>query len=102
MNLLLYSTLYFLIVLVKATPPSPPQRPLKANVVTDSIFDANFDTFVKDTLEAWHVPGLSIAVVDGDSVYSKVLISLWSSEARMLTKLPGLWVLPSTRCGSNS
>jgi hypothetical protein len=35
--------------------------------------DESFDKYVEETLEHWKVPGLSIAVVDGDGVYSKVL-----------------------------
>jgi hypothetical protein len=34
--------------------------------------DESFDEYVKATLNEWYVPGLSIAVVDGDDVYSKV------------------------------
>ena len=34
--------------------------------------DESFDKYVGKTLEHWKVPGLSIAVVDGDGVYSKV------------------------------
>lgn len=34
--------------------------------------DESFDEYVKATLNEWSVPGLSIAVVDGDDVYSKV------------------------------
>ena len=35
--------------------------------------DESFDKYVEETLEHWKVPGLSIAVIDGDAVYSKVL-----------------------------
>ncbi|KAK4546995.1 hypothetical protein LTR36_001215 [Oleoguttula mirabilis] len=34
-------------------------------------FDKAFEEFVLDTIGAWHMPGLSIAVVDGENVYSK-------------------------------
>jgi hypothetical protein len=43
-----------------------------------SPFDEEFDTLVKEVLEKWKVPGLSIAVVDGPNTYSKV---------RMMTQL---------------
>ena len=102
MKLSLYSTLYLSIAVVKATLPRLPQRPLKTHVETNSFFDADFDAFVKETLEEWHVPGLSIAIVDGESVYSKVLLSLSSFDATMLNKLPGLRLLPPTRCGGHS
>lgn len=35
--------------------------------------DESFDKYVGETLEHWKVPGLSIAVVDRDGVYSNVL-----------------------------
>lgn len=34
--------------------------------------DKNFEALVKETLDLWHVPGVSVAVVDGDNVYSQV------------------------------
>lgn len=36
-----------------------------------SPFDAVFDQLVAETLEAWKIPGLSIAVVHGTHTYSK-------------------------------
>lgn len=33
---------------------------------------AKYDKLINESLERWHVPGISIAVVDGDSTYSKV------------------------------
>lgn len=35
-------------------------------------FDDKFGAFVKDTLNEWHVPGLSIAVIDHDQVFAEV------------------------------
>ena len=37
-------------------------------------FDDKFSAYINETLESWNVPGLSIAVIDGDEVYSKVSI----------------------------
>jgi CubicO group peptidase (beta-lactamase class C family) len=34
--------------------------------------DARFDKLVTDTLQRWNVPGLSIAVVDGEKTWAKV------------------------------
>ncbi|EFZ01955.1 beta-lactamase superfamily protein [Metarhizium robertsii] len=34
-------------------------------------FDDKFGAFVKDTLDEWHVPGLSIAVIDHDQVFAE-------------------------------
>ena len=31
-----------------------------------------FDQLAKEAIEQWHVPGLSIAVVDGDQTWAKV------------------------------
>ena len=39
----------------------------------DTVFDPSFDVFVEDTLRELHIPGLSIAVVDGGKIVSKVL-----------------------------
>ena len=38
----------------------------------NSPFSDSFDNFVAENLAYWHVPGFSIAVVDGDKTYSKV------------------------------
>ncbi len=35
-------------------------------------FDAKFAKLVKETLDKWHVPGISIAVVDGDDMWAEV------------------------------
>jgi hypothetical protein len=35
-------------------------------------FDADFEKFALSKLEEWHVPGLSIAVIDGDETWSAV------------------------------
>jgi hypothetical protein len=37
-------------------------------------FDEACDTWVKDALEEWKVPGLSIAVVHNEDIFSKVKI----------------------------
>jgi hypothetical protein len=33
---------------------------------------SKYDKLINESIERWHVPGVSIAVVDGDSTYSKV------------------------------
>ena len=38
-----------------------------------SPLDEKFNDLVRRTMDSWHVPGLSIAVVDGDDTYSQVL-----------------------------
>ena len=37
-----------------------------------SPFTPDFDKLVVDTLDHWHTPGISIAVIDGDKTFSKV------------------------------
>jgi len=32
---------------------------------------SKYDSLISESIERWHVPGVSIAVVDGDSIYSK-------------------------------
>lgn len=34
--------------------------------------DETFDAFVQTLLQEWHVPGMSVAVVDGDQTFAKV------------------------------
>ena len=41
----------------------------------------SFDDFVLDNLDYWHVPGLSIAVVDGDEIFSKVCYALYFCQS---------------------
>ena len=85
MKLLLYSTLCFLIIgRNQASPPRSQQLPLGTDVTRISFLNADFDAFVHDTLEAWHVPGLSIAIVDGDAIHAKVLICPSPSDAPLL------------------
>jgi hypothetical protein len=33
---------------------------------------SKYDSLITESIERWHVPGVSIAVIDGDSIYSKV------------------------------
>lgn len=37
-----------------------------------SPFDDGFDTLVKEQLDKWKVPGLSIAIIHGPNTYTKV------------------------------
>lgn len=34
--------------------------------------DERFEKLVQETLNRWHVPGVSVAVVDGDNTWAKV------------------------------
>lgn len=48
------------------------QRPLQAPAEDHSPFTPSFDDEVAQLLDKWHVPGLSIAVIDGNDTFSKV------------------------------
>ena len=43
--------------------------------VHNTPFTSTFDELANTALDAWKVPGLSIAVVDGESTFSKARIS---------------------------
>jgi hypothetical protein len=38
----------------------------------ESLLTAEFDALVKEQLELWKVPGITIAIVQGANTYSKV------------------------------
>ena len=44
----------------------------ESNSSPKSPFSKEFDGLAADLLERWHVPGLAIAVVDGEDTFSKV------------------------------
>jgi hypothetical protein len=72
-------------MLIKSTEPSimapnPENRPL----------DKKFEKLVKETLETWHVPGVSVAVVDGENTYAQVS-SLQSMLPMLIFSQSGLW-----------
>jgi hypothetical protein len=46
------------------------QKPLQSN--SAGPLDAKFASLVNETLHSWHVPGFSIAVIDGDDVWAEV------------------------------
>ena len=46
------------------------QEPLQSTAAGP--LDAKFASLVNETLHSWHVPGLAIAVIDGDNVWAKV------------------------------
>lgn len=57
----------------------------------DGPLDTKFEKLVTETLERWHVPGVAIAVVDGEKTYSRVgaLQSILSTTLTSL--LLGIW-----------
>ena len=48
------------------------RRNVTVPIDEDGPLDQKFEKIVKDTLELWHVPGVSVAVVDGEHTWSKV------------------------------
>ncbi|KUJ14891.1 putative penicillin-binding protein [Mollisia scopiformis] len=40
-------------------------------MVSDGPLDKKFENLVEETLELWHVPGISLAVVDGEKTFAK-------------------------------
>ncbi|KAL8836615.1 MAG: hypothetical protein Q9170_002838 [Blastenia crenularia] len=67
-------------------------------------FTSDFDGDVVDLLNQWHVPGLSIAVVDGDETFTKVIDRIDPPTFRLtpnlqgygISSFPSLNVTPST------
>ena len=64
----------WLLVFVSITRAKILQKPMISDVSTP--FSSKFDALVERTLRHFHVPGLSIAVIDGNETYAKVLILL--------------------------
>lgn len=50
--------------------------------VSSNPLNDEFAKYVKETLEEWKVPGLSIAVIDGDEIFAEVSGVLGSSSWR--------------------
>jgi len=45
---------------------------LSSTTIADQPLTDDFNAFVLQTLDHWHVPGFSIAVVNGNETFSKV------------------------------
>jgi hypothetical protein len=52
--------------------------------------DRNFEKLVNETLELWHVPGVSVAVIDGENTWTKVS-PFFELFPIILTTFVGLW-----------
>ena len=48
------------------------QKLLRESYFTTNPIDKDFDSLVEETLRHLHIPGMSIAVVDGQDTYAKV------------------------------
>ncbi|KAJ5405865.1 beta-lactamase/transpeptidase-like protein [Penicillium sp. CMV-2018d] len=53
-----------------------------------------FEALVQRTLDRWHVPGMAVAMVDGDHTWAEVRTPLWPGQL-----LPGDFALPDKRVG---
>lgn len=52
-----------------AAASDPTQKTLLGS---SSPFDEEFNAYVHGLLDKWHVPGVAVAVVDGDDIWSEV------------------------------
>jgi hypothetical protein len=71
-------------MLIKSTEPS-----IMASNPENGPLDKKFEKLVKETLGTWHVPGVSVAVVDGENTYAQV-ISLQSMLPMLIFSQSGL------------
>lgn len=70
-------------------PASPKVVPTRDNAQTP--LDETFDALAKRLLEEWHVPGMSVAVIDGDQTFAKACPLSLSLKFISLTGA-GLWL----------
>jgi hypothetical protein len=50
---------------------------MRKKVYSCSLKEESFANLVQQTLNRWHVPGMAIAVVDGDHTWAEVRDSLY-------------------------
>lgn len=53
---------------------APPPAPQVVPVTVDSKnpLDEDFKTYITQAMKDWNIPGMAIAVVDGDNIYAEV------------------------------
>ena len=81
MKMLFLSTV-FLCIFINVLVVTSRQVPLRKD--DSSPFTPEFDAVVDGYLHRWKVPGLAIAVVDGDETSSKVWMSLSLAVSRRI------------------
>jgi hypothetical protein len=54
------------------TTPDVSVTDVRQNVPKTSPLNENFEKLVSETLEKWHIQGVSVAVVDGDDTWAEV------------------------------
>ena len=52
--------------------PSSAAKQVPLGEESPSPLNPGFDDLVSHTLDKWRIPGLAIAIIDGDETYSKV------------------------------
>jgi CubicO group peptidase (beta-lactamase class C family) len=53
------------------SPQGQGQAPLSSPTTPDGPFTVDFSAYVEQVMEEWKVPGLAIAVIDDDHVFTK-------------------------------
>jgi hypothetical protein len=67
---------------VEENPPTPDDDAGRKTPLTEE-----FGIFVKETLEKWKVPGMSLAVIDGEDVYAEVGLRLFYLSHHRLDRI---------------
>jgi hypothetical protein len=74
---------------------NPQQQLLKTEGVGDWFSSKEFDALVESILDTWHVPGLSIAIIDSEKILSKVSNLTSVIQAPAESRI-GLWLRPTS------
>ncbi len=81
----------------KPSDKEPDEKP--ADVKTSPL-NASFEDVVRKTLEEWHIPGMAVAVIDGEDIWTQVSNVLGSMSShrlswqfyRTILNAAGLWL----------
>ncbi|KAF4871654.1 Protein flp [Colletotrichum siamense] len=66
-----FLALLALSVTVQAIGEDAAQRPLQSSDDDPSVLSSDIGAYIEGLMEEWHVPGLSVAAVDGDKTWAK-------------------------------
>ena len=80
---------------------APVENGLKPNMEETSAprtspFSAEFEEIILQTLKEWHIPGMSIAVIDGKGTWTQVTASPNSGCHDRADNQVGLWLCHTT------
>lgn len=70
-----FLALLALSVTAQAVGEDAAQRPLQSSDDDSSVLSSDIGAYIEGLMKEWHVPGLSVAVVDGDKTWAEVPIS---------------------------